>query len=157
MNLSDLVDGTPAEKPWLNVVASSVEALEFASASVVTADLEYVSALVAATYVGPTAGAGAVPVPISAFPDGVAIIGAAATGSLTLPTSAAIDSKLGTFTDGRLISFTAINRNAAAEGTLIPPDAGPAQSVPRAPSVTAASTTVFFFTRIGGVWTCVNN
>ena len=156
MNLDEFTGGTPASKPWANIVAASIDVGELTVDSFATDIIEYKSAVIEGSPYLVSVGAAATAIPIGSFPCGVAIVGSAATGSLLCPSSAAIDAKLGTTTDGRLIWFDVVNRNNATEVSFVGPNAV-AQSVPRAPTVTTSSYTRFWLTRIAGSWVPLNN
>lgn len=160
MNLQEFTSapGHPEQKPWLSIVAGSVEGKTVSAGTLFGVQLNFTDELrSAALFVGPTAGAGPVNLGTANFPSCTVIIGVAATGTIVCPLSADIDAKLGTTTDGGLIWQDVINRNpAVGPVNLTPPNAGPNQPIPSAQAGGKSVYTRFLFTRIAGIWTCLN-
>lgn len=156
MDLKEFTSGAghPETKPWLAIVAGSLEAKTASAGTVFAVQLNYTDELrSSASFVGPTIA----PITLGTanFPSATVILGPAA-GGITCPSSADIDAKLGTTTDGGLIWLDVISRNSATVVNLTPPDAGPVQPIPNAQTLGRSVYTRFLFTRIGGIWSPLN-
>jgi hypothetical protein len=101
-----------------------------------------------------TAGAGLTTLTADQFCNSVVIIGAAATGNVGIPLSAAIDAVLGVG-DGYTFEFKVINRNPTNALVLASTEIV-SQPIPRAGFAGHSATTTFYFKRIAGVWTPLN-
>ncbi len=162
MDLNLINNGLPAQKLFANpnvnilnandVKTNTLEVKNGASFNIVDRTYDIYE-------IPPTITVGATPLVLTtaAFPSGVTILDIGTTGTVTCPSSLAIDAALGTTTNGHVIWQDIINRNNVIVQTLIPPDAGPAQGIPKATGAGVAVTTRFWFTRIAGTWTAVNN
>lgn len=171
MNLNDLNEGSPQGKPWLAPVCASLTAgtsslgtaqcSSLVAGGVVTASsLASISTWKFFGGVPLLPGALDVPVPVSSFIGGYALAGAAATGRLVAPTSAAIDAYIPSATAGAVFQFTIVNASTlapAAGPRLLCPDGVTMLSIPIGAALRPAST-VFIFQRQPGVggWTCLN-
>ena len=143
VSLAQLTGGTPGTKSWLNLVSQSD------SVNVGVHKYEIGTVL-------PTITVGSTPLTLTttSFPSGVTVLDG--TGNVTCPSSAAIDAALEIKTNGWNIWQDFVNRNASGTQSVIPPDAGAAINLPNAGATNRNSCTRLWFTRINGVWTCVN-
>jgi hypothetical protein len=144
MNLQDLNSGTPSTKQWLNPVVGSM------TSGITRNNFEVLEQL-------PSSTTGSPPLTLTTFqfPSSVCVM--IGTGNVICPTSAAIDAALDIKDDGHLIWLDVINRNTTGTQNVIAPDGGAAQPIPNAAAGGKNGFARLYFTRIGGVWTPLNN
>ena len=152
MDLKDL--NSPLPKPWLNPNVNDLTAASFASPSILS------SAQFSFPAINIASGGGAVTLSPQEMVSGILIVDVGRSASIGLPLSANVDAYILTTgttpVNGMAFQLNVVNREPTATLNLSSIEV-PAQGIPKAVSGAVSLPSIFYFQRIGAVWTCLNN
>jgi hypothetical protein len=154
MNLDDLNQGSPLDKPWLNPVCATLTCENISASKASSA-----SSWKPGGTIPQLVNASNINVAAADFVGGFGLVTGSGTGTISSPSGAALDAYLPGSVAGASFVFTVINGSLAVPPAVVPRIVGPDGAILQIPpglSGRANSTAFLFQKQVGGAWTCLN-